>query len=53
MTQTIALYCKNNKQFYQVERGTSIMDFFRQSGIQLKYPVIAARVNYKVHDLHQ
>ena len=51
MTQTIALYCKNNKQFYQVERGTSIMDFFRQSGIQLKYPVIAARVNYKVHDL--
>lgn len=51
MTQTIALYCKNDKQFYQVERGTSIMDFYRLSGIQLKYPVIAARVNYKVHDL--
>lgn len=51
MTQTIALYCKNNKQFYQVERGTSIMDFYKSVGIQLQYPVIAARVNYKVHDL--
>ena len=51
MTQTIALYCKNNKQFYQVERGTSIQDFYQQAQIQLKYPVIAARVNYKVHDM--
>ena len=51
MTQTIALYCKNNKQFYQVERGTSIQDFYQQAQIQLKYPVIAARVSYRVHDL--
>ncbi len=48
---TVALYCKNNKQFYDIERGTSTMDFFKQTGIQLKYPVIAARVNYKVQDL--
>jgi uridine kinase len=51
MKQTVALYCKNNKQFYEVERGTSIQDFYAQTGIQLKYPVLAARVNYKVHDL--
>ena len=49
--QTVALYCKNNKQFYDVERGSSILEFYKQTGIQLKYPVIAARVNYKVQDL--
>jgi len=49
--QTVALYCKNNKQFYEVEKGSSIIDFYKQTGIQLKYPVIAARVNYKVQDL--
>ena len=51
MAQTIALYCKNNKQFYDVERGTSILDFYKQTGIELKYPLVAARVNYKVQDL--
>jgi len=51
MAQTISLYCKNNKQFYDVECGTSIMDFYKQTGIELKFPVVAARVNYKVQDL--
>ena len=49
--RTVALYCKNNKQFYDVEQGSSIIDFYKQTGIQLNYPVIAARVNYKVQDL--
>ncbi len=49
--QTVALYCKNNKQFYDVEQGSAIIDFYKQTGVQLKYPVIAARVNYKVQDL--
>lgn len=48
---TVALYCKNNKQFYDVERGTSVLDFYKKTGVQLQYPVIAARVNYKVQDL--
>ncbi|MBO4665617.1 MAG: nucleoside kinase [Paludibacteraceae bacterium] len=49
--QKVALYCKNNKQFYDVEQGSSILDFYKLTGVQLKYPVIAARVNYKVQDL--
>lgn len=49
--QTVTLYCKNNKQFYDVEQGSSVFDFYQMTGIQLKYPVIAARVNYKVQDL--
>lgn len=51
MQDTIQIYCKNNKQFYTIKRGTPLLEVYKQTGIQLKYPVIAAFVNYKIQDL--
>lgn len=50
--QTITIYCKNNHQYYEVPCGASLMDVYRQIGLQLPYPVVAALVNYKIHSLH-
>lgn len=51
MENTVTIYCKNNKRYYEIKRGTSLLDVYKQIGVQLPYPVIAARVNYKVQDL--
>ena len=51
MQDTITIYCKNNKQYYDIRRGTPLLDVYKQIGIQLPYPVVAALVNYKVQDL--
>lgn len=50
--QTITIYCKNNHQYYEVPCGSSLMEVYRQIGLQLPYPVVAALVNYKIHSLH-
>ena len=52
MLGTIRIYCKNNKQFYEIPCGTSLMELYHIIGIQLKYPVVAARVNYKMQNLN-
>ncbi|MCB9071400.1 MAG: nucleoside kinase [Prevotellaceae bacterium] len=52
MEQTVTIFCKNNQQFKDYPRGTSLMDIYRDMNIQLKYPIVAARVNYKVEDLN-
>ena len=52
MEQTVTIFCKNNQQFKDYPRGTSLMDIYKDMNIQLKYPVVAARVNYKVEDLN-
>src|SRR5574344_744554 len=52
MEQTVTIFCKNNQQFKDYPRGTSLMDIYRDMNIQLKFPVVAARVNYKVEDLN-
>lgn len=52
MEQTITIYCKNTKTYHEVERGISLMQLKEDLGIQLKYPIIAARVNYKVEELN-
>ena len=51
MRDTITIYCKNNKQYYDIRRGTTLLDVYKQTGLELKYPVVAALVNYKIQDL--
>lgn len=51
MENIVTIYCKNNKQYYDIARGTSLLDVYKMIGLKLPYPVIAARVNYKVQDL--
>lgn len=51
MNDLVTIYCKNNHQYYDVPRGTTLLDIYHQIGLQLKYPVVAALVNYKVQNL--
>ena len=44
MADTVTIYCKNTKQYYDIQRGTSLMALKEQIGIHLRYPIIAARV---------
>lgn len=48
----ITIYCKNTKQYHDVQRGCSLHEIYEQLKIQLPYQVVAARVNYKVEDLN-
>lgn len=48
----ITIYCKNTRQYYDIECGTSLLDLYKQIGIQLPYHVVAARVNYKLQSLN-
>ena len=52
MQHLVTIYCKNNKQFVQIPCGTSLHDLYHQLALDLPYPVIAARVNYKVQNLN-
>lgn len=52
MADTVTIYCKNTKQYYDIQRGTSLMAVKEQIGIHLRYPIIAARVNYKLQNLN-
>ena len=53
MQNLVTVYCKNNKQYVQIPRGTSIKELYEQLQYSLTtpYPIIAARVNYKVQNL--
>ncbi|MBP3587276.1 MAG: nucleoside kinase [Paludibacteraceae bacterium] len=52
MKTRITIYCKNTRQYYDVPCGTSLLDIYHQIGLQLPYPIVAARVNYKVQHLN-
>ena len=52
MADTVTIYCKNTKQYYDIQRGTSLMALKEQIGIHLRYPIITARVNYKLQNLN-
>ena len=51
MDATITVYCKNTHTYHEVPRGISLIELKDLLGIQLKYPIIAAHVNYKVENL--
>ncbi len=48
----VTVYCKNTREYYDIECGTSLLDLYKQIGLKLRYPVITARVNYKLQNLN-
>lgn len=52
MPNLITIYCKNTKEYHQIPCGTSLKDLYQQLNLNLPFPVIAARVNYKVQSLN-
>lgn len=52
MDKEITIYCKNTQSYHNFPLGTSLTEIYQTLGIQLKYQVVAARVNYKVEDLN-
>lgn len=51
MSSKVTIYCKNNRSYIDVERGSNLLEIYKSQGIQLPYKVVAARVNYKVEGL--
>jgi uridine kinase len=51
MSNIVTIYCKNTGKYHDIKRGTSLMEVLKSLVIELKYPVVAARVNYKVEGL--
>lgn len=52
MNNQITIFCKNTNSYHVYPLGISLIEIYRDLNIQLKYPVMAARVNYKVEDLN-
>lgn len=51
MESTITVFCKNTHTYHDVPRGISLIELKDLLGIQMKFPIIAAHVNYKVENL--
>lgn len=51
MEPTITIYCKNTHSYHEVPRGISLVELRDRLNIKLRYPIIAAHVNYKVENL--
>jgi len=52
MEKQVTIYCKNTKSYHNYPLGISLIEIYNDLKINLKYPVMAARVNYKVEDLN-
>ena len=52
MDKFVTIYCKNTKSYHNYPLGTSLIEIYHDLKIVLNYPVMAARVNYKVEDLN-
>ncbi|MCL1868483.1 MAG: nucleoside kinase [Paludibacter sp.] len=52
MERTVTIFCKNTQKFHNFPMGISLLEIHKALNIKLKYPVVAARVNYKVEDLN-
>jgi len=52
MDKQVTIYCKNTKSYHNYPIGTSLIEIYRDLNIELKFRVVAARVNYKVEDLN-
>ena len=52
MDELVRIYCKNTKSFHDYPFGTSLLTIYKDLNINLKYQVVAARVNHKVSDLN-
>lgn len=47
----VTIYCTNDQKYYDVPRGSSLLEIYQLIGLQLPYQVVAGRVNYKLEDL--
>lgn len=52
MEKNVVIYCKNTLDYHSFPLGTSLLEIYNALNINLKYKVVAARVNYKVEDLN-
>src|SRR5674476_516813 len=52
MEKQVTIFCKNTKTYHNYPLGTSLIEIFNDLKIELKFQVVAARVNYKVEDLN-
>jgi len=52
MEKEVTIYCKNTKSYHVYPLGISLIEIYEDLKIELKFPVMAARVNYKVEDLN-
>lgn len=52
MEKQVTIYCKNTESYHNYPTGTSLIEIYQDLAIELKYKVVAARVNYKVEDLN-
>ena len=52
MERQVTIFCKNTKSYHIYPLGISLIEIYEDLKIELKYPVMAARVNYKVEDLN-
>jgi len=52
MQNLVTIYCKNTKSYHDIPLGTSLIEVYNLLNINLKFQVVAARVNYKVEDLN-
>lgn len=52
MEKLVTIFCKNTKSYHNYPIGTSLIEIYQDLAIELKYQVVAARVNYKVEDLN-
>jgi len=51
MEKLVTIYCKNTLSYHDYPLGTSLIEIYNDLNINLKYQVVAARVNYKVESL--
>ncbi|MEA4937321.1 MAG: nucleoside kinase [Paludibacter sp.] len=51
MEKLVTVYCKNTHSYHDFPIGTSLLEIYQSLQIELKYQVVAARVNYKVESL--
>ena len=52
MEQQIQIRCKNNKKTLNISIGSNLSEIFSQTGLQMEYGPISARVNNKVEGMH-
>lgn len=52
MNNHVTIYCKNNATYKTYPVGISLLEIYEDLNVQLKYQVVAARVNKKMEDLH-
>ncbi|MFV0390736.1 MAG: nucleoside kinase [Paludibacteraceae bacterium] len=52
MNKNVVIYCKNTQDYHTFPLGTSLLEIYHSLHVDLKYQVVAARVNYKVEDLN-